>query len=290
MKRLAGVRVLVTGAGSGIGRALALAFASAGAEVIATDVDSAAAGRVSADIRATGGRGTALTLDVTSAPSIASVRQAVASSGGPVAVLVNSAGTVHGGPLLAVPTAHHLATLQINLGGLIAVTRAFLPDLIAVREGHLINLASASAFVGLPYGSVYAATKWGVVGFSESIRLELRELGHRHVGVTTVCPSYVKTGLFDGAGAPRLTPLLTPDRVAALTLRAVRRRRAFVLAPWMVAVTPRLRGLLPLPVFDWLAGRFGVTRSMATWRGRAPGADPLGAEPSPDAAVSREQP
>lgn len=276
MRRLAGVGVLVTGAASGIGRALTESFAAAGARVVAADVNREAADLVAEGIRSAGGSASAVAMDVTQPESVSRARLAVNAESGPIAVLVNSAGTVHGGALLDVPVDLHLSTLQVNLAGSLLVTHAFLPDLIAQPEAHLVNIASASAFVGLPFGSAYGASKWGVVGFSESVRLELRELGHRHVGVTTVCPSYVRTGMFDGARAPWLTPYLTPARVAGLTLRAVRRRRPFVLAPWMVALTPPLRGLLPLVVFDRLARLFGVNASMATWRGRQAPREPGG--------------
>ena len=130
-------------------------------------------------------------------------------------VLVNNAGIVHGGPFLDVPVERHLATYRVNVLGLVAVTHAFLPDLIASADSHLVNIASASGYIGLPHGSTYASSKWAVIGFSESLLLELELHGHRHVHVTTVCPSYVTTGLFDGARAARTTSLLSPERLAA---------------------------------------------------------------------------
>ena len=80
-----------------------------------------------------------------------------------------------------------------------------------------------------------------MLGFSESLALELEMLGHRHVHVTAVCPSYVTTGLFEGARPPRTTRLLTAERVAELTLRAVLRNRPTVRTPWLVAVTPAMK-------------------------------------------------
>jgi short-subunit dehydrogenase len=158
------------------------------------------------------------------------------------------------------------------------MAHAFLADLAERPEAHLVQIASASGFIGLPFGATYASSKWAVVGFSESIRMELRQTGRGHVGVTTVCPSYVQTGMFDGARAPRLTRLLTPERVATLTVRAVLRGRAFVLTPWLVRLTPILNAALPRRVFDPVARLFGATTSMASWHGRS-GAPPGASAP-----------
>ena len=103
---------------------------------------------------------------------------------------------------------------------------------------------------------------------SDSIRVELALDGHRHVGVTTVCPSYVTTGLFAGARPPLTPRTLDPDAVAARVVRAVRHNRPFVLTPWIVRVTPALKGLLPTRMFDAIAGLLGATTSMREWRGR----------------------
>ena len=268
MQTLTSRRALITGAGSGIGRALSLELARGGAEVLVADRDWAAAEATVADVVAGGGRARAYLVDVTDPEGVAALRSQVLADGGPIDILVNNAGIVHGGGFLTVALDRHLATYRVNVDGVVIMTHAFLGDLIARPSAHLVQIASASALVGLPYGSTYASSKWAVLGFSESIRAELAEAGHRHVGVTAVCPSYVQTGMFDGARAPWLTPMLTPARVARLTVEAILRNRPVVLAPWMIAVTPLLKAVLPRSVFDALAARFGATTSMASWRGR----------------------
>ncbi len=270
MRTLEAKRVLITGAGSGIGRALALECARAGAAVLAVDLDPAAAQETARACPDGRERARAYQCDVASPPAIAALRERIHADGGPIDVLVNNAGIVHGGPFLDVPLHQHLATLAVNLSGVVAATHAFLPDLLGRAEGHLVNLASASALVGLPFGTTYAASKWAVVGFSESLRLELAALGHHHVGVTAVCPSYVATGLFEGARAPRTTRMLTPDRVARLTVKAILRNRPLVLVPWLVKITPPLKAVLPRRWFEAIAGVLGVSSSMRQWRGRNP--------------------
>ena len=92
---------------------------------------------------------------------------------GPIDVLVNNAGVVFGGPFLDVDLDRHLATIAVNLSGVITLTHAFLPDLIARPVGHIVNIASAAAVIALPMATSYAASKWAVLGFSDSLREEL---------------------------------------------------------------------------------------------------------------------
>jgi short-subunit dehydrogenase len=88
------------------------------------------------------------------------------------------------------------------------------------------------------------------------------------VHVTAVCPSYVSTGLFDGAKAPLFTSLLTADKVADLAARAVLGNKRFVRTPWLVAITPILKGVLPFPLFNLSCSILGVNKSMVHWKGR----------------------
>jgi all-trans-retinol dehydrogenase (NAD+) len=269
VKHLVSKRVLITGAGSGIGLALAERFAAEGAHVVLTDVDEARLEEAHGALRAAGRSAQSHRLDVTDEQSVLRARDEVHARGGPIDVLVNNAGVVFGGAFLAVPLERHLRTFAINTLGLVSVTHAFLPDLVARPEAHLVTIASASGLIGLPFGSTYAASKWAAIGFTESIRLELGRQGNAHVKVTTVCPSYVSTGLFEGARPPLTTSLLTPERLAAQIVEAVQRDSVFLRTPWLVQVTPILKSLLPTAWGDAVAAAFGATSSMERWTGRA---------------------
>ena len=268
MRTLRDKRVLITGGAAGIGRAIAGEFARQGAELVLADMNGEQL-RVAADaIGRTGVTVRPYTLDVTDAAAVASFRDRLHADAGRIDVLVNNAGIVHGGPFLEVPVERHLATYRVNVLGLVAVTHAFLPDLIAGADTHLVNIASASGYIGLPHGATYASSKWAVIGFSESLQLELELHDHRHVHLTTVCPSYVTTGLFDGARAALTTRLLLPERLAAQITRAVLANRRVVRTPWLVKVTPFLKGVLPFRLFYATAALLGVNTSMLQWRGR----------------------
>jgi short-subunit dehydrogenase len=264
--RVAGSRVLVTGAGHGLGFAIAEAFARAGAQVVITDVVEE---RVKAAVaKLPGACGYAL--DVTVPEQIAEVRARLNAERGPIDVLVNNAGVVFGGPFLDVPLAKHLATVSVNLSGLIAVTHAFLPDLLARPASHLVNIASASAVIALPNATTYAATKWAVLGFTESLQEELRLYMQRNLCVTAICPGYIATGLFQGADPGKVTGWLTPERVAAAVVRAVETRREFVMLPRVLRVLYGLIAGWPRSWYKGVCRAFGASRSMAGWQGHAP--------------------
>ncbi len=267
VRDLGGKRALITGGAGGIGKALARELATKGVRIVVADVDDTAAATFAATLASAGHAATAVGLDVTNGASITAARAALLEDSEPLDILVNNAGVVAGGPFAEVSLAAHQRTTAVNLDGLMAVTHAFLPDLLARPEAHIVNVVSASAFIALPFGTSYAASKWGALGFSESLRHELAALGHQHVGVTAVCPAYVDTGMFAGAKAPPLTRFLTPEALAAATVRAVERRTPVLRLPWTVQLS-RLASVLPTRGFDVIARLLGIDTSMRHWRGR----------------------
>ena len=285
MSKLDGKRVLITGGAQGIGLEMARKFAGRGADVVIADLNEAKLPEAKSQIEALGVAAWGFPVDVTNPTSIASLKAQVAAEAGPIDVLVNNAGIVFGGAFTETPLDRHLKTYEVNTLGVVAMTHAFLPSLIERPEGHLVNISSASGFIGLPYGSTYASSKWAVIGFSESIRAELKVLGHDHVRVTIVCPSYIGTGMFEGAEAPKATSILEPEYLAEKVVRAVERNRIHVLEPWMVKVTPLLRELLPTALYDKISHLFGADTSMASWTGHA-GEPESKAEAEPQPASS----
>jgi short-subunit dehydrogenase len=278
-------RVLITGGAQGIGLEMALKFAGRGAEIVIADLNEAKLGEATAKIEAAGAAAWGFPVDVTDPASIATLRARIAAEAGPIDVLVNNAGVVFGGPFIETPLERHFKTYEVNVLGVVAMTHAFLSDLIDRPESHIVHISSASGLVGLPFGSTYASSKWAVIGFSESIRAELRLLGHKHVHSTVVCPSYIGTGMFEGAEAPKTTSILDPTQLAEKVVRGVERNRVQVLEPWIVKITPLLRELLPTAIYDKVAHLFGADTSMAQWTGHGGSAKPE-AQAQPE---SREQ-
>ncbi len=267
MRNLNGKRVLITGAGHGLGRALAERFAAAGAEIVVTDVNPAGVAETTAILRARGQTAVGYTMDVTDPQDVRDVRARLHDDHGPIDMLINNAGYVHGGKFLDLPLEQHRKTYEINTFGPVVVTHGFLPDLIARDEGQLVFIGSAAGLIPLPYATTYASSKSAVYGFSESIREELRVTGNQHVRVMAVCPSYLSTGLFKGVHPPRFARMLTPENISDKVYKSVLRGRELVLAPWIVNLIPIGNALLPRSLarrlLDWLR----VTGGMRDWHG-----------------------
>jgi short-subunit dehydrogenase len=272
MTDIRGKRVLVTGGAQGIGLEMAIKFAERGAEIVLADLNEAKLAEAVPAIEVLGVRARGFPVDVTDPASILALKHAVLDQAGPVDVLINNAGVVFGGPFADIGLEQHFRTYEVNTLGLVAMTHAFLPELVSRPKAHLVNIASASGLIGLPYGATYASSKWAVIGFSESIRAELKLIGHDHVHVTIVCPSYIGTGMFQGADPPKATAMLEPSFVATKVVEAVEHDTLYVLEPWLVKVTPILRDLLPTKLFDLIGSALGANRSMVGWTGR-PGGD-----------------
>lgn len=183
-------------------------------------------------------------------------------------LIINCAGIVVG-KMFDEHTAEEInATMQINTTGSMYVTRAFINPMIDRKSGHIVNLASASGYIGNPRMSVYAASKWAVIGWTESLRLEMDKL-QTGINVTAVIPSYIKTGMFDGVKAPLLVPLLETDDMVNKMIKGIARKKATIQAPFMVKLVPLIKAVLPAKLFDTVAGNLlGVYRSMESFKGR----------------------
>ena len=159
-------------------------------------------------------------------------------------------------------------TIQINTTGSMWVVQAFLQEMIRRGSGNIVNLGSASGYIGNPMMSVYAASKWAILGWSESLRLEMNML-KTGVKITTIIPSYINTGMFDGVQSPMFTPMLETDDIVNRMISGIAKGKHQIKAPFIVHFVPLLKAILPSFLFDWLAGNvLGVYHSMRTFKGR----------------------
>jgi NADP-dependent 3-hydroxy acid dehydrogenase YdfG len=209
---LSGKVALVTGAGRGIGRAIALAFAEEGAAVALVARSRADLAGVAAEIRERGGRALAVPTDVTQDAAVESVVENVAGELGRLDILVTSAGTASFAPVADSKPGDWDAMLALNLRAVMVCCRAALPTMMRQRSGTILNLASIAAKRALPGSAVYTATKMAVIGFSRVLAEELRPHGVR-VGV--LVPGAVDTPLWDTLGSsPPRDKMLRPEDVA----------------------------------------------------------------------------
>jgi NAD(P)-dependent dehydrogenase (short-subunit alcohol dehydrogenase family) len=210
---LAGTTAVVTGASRGIGRAIALRLAEAGAEVALWARDGDALRAVASEITQRGGRAQAMVCDVTSSVAVNDAADVVRRTMAPVRVLVNNAGAVLRKPTVAIGDAEWRAIMAVNADGTFYVTRAFLSDL-ARSGGRVINIASIAGREGTPLLAAYCAAKHAVVGLTRALALELRAA---KVSVNAICPGSVDTGMLK-EGLPGARPDMTPDDIARTAL------------------------------------------------------------------------
>jgi NAD(P)-dependent dehydrogenase (short-subunit alcohol dehydrogenase family) len=187
---LTGKTAFVTGAGSGIGAAIADAFATSGAHVFVTDCDGESARRTAARISAAHGLASALTLDVTDESACDQRAAEVLERAGHLDVLVNNAGVGMVGTLMQTAGPALDRILQVNVRGVFNVTRAFLPSMLARRAGTIINMASIGGIVGIRDRLAYCTSKFAVVGMTRSLALDHALDGIR---VNCICPGRVET-------------------------------------------------------------------------------------------------
>jgi NAD(P)-dependent dehydrogenase (short-subunit alcohol dehydrogenase family) len=251
---LAGAAVAVTGGGNGIGRAIALHMARAGARVAIGDIDVAAAEAVAQEI---GGDAFAVALDVADREQFAAFLDAAEERHGPLRIMVNNAGVDWVGPFHQEPDEISRRELDINLYGTILGSKLALARMLPRRAGHLINVSSGVGRLPLPGSATYAATKHGVVGLTESLRLEYRGSG---IAFSIVQPSQVETAMLDGQGRPRALPIVTPDDVAVAVLDAARRRRFEVWVPRSQGASAKLAAILPRRVRELAFRVVGLPR------------------------------
>src|SRR4051812_16429277 len=252
MKQFADKVVVITGAGSGIGRALACEFARRGARVALSDVVTANAEETA---KLAGGNARAYTLDVADRSAVLAHAEDVADEFGVVNVVVNNAGVALGATVEEMTFEDYDWLMGINLGGVVNGTKAFLPHLIASGEGHVVNISSVFGFVGVPTQSAYNAAKFAVRGFTEALREEMLIARHP-VAVSCVHPGGIKTNIVrnsrSGAddqekaaqGFERIAKT-TPEKAAQTILRGIERKSARILIgpdAYVIDAIPRVLG------------------------------------------------
>jgi NAD(P)-dependent dehydrogenase (short-subunit alcohol dehydrogenase family) len=234
------LNVAVTGGGSGIGRAVAEHFARSSANVTIGDID-----------------GSGVALDVSDRDSFAAFLDAAEERHGPLDVLVNNAGVDWVGPFHEEPDEVSRREIDINLMGTILGTRLALARMLPRGKGHIVNVASGVGRVPLPGSAVYSATKHGIVGLTESLRLEYRDSGVRF---SLIQPAQVDTGMLAGLARPKLLPVVSADDVAAAVVRAVRQNRFELWVPASQGVTARLGYVMPRRLRELVMRVLGVGR------------------------------
>jgi len=273
MRSVKDKRVLVTGAAMGMGRLFAeRAIAEQASAVVLWDVNEDALNDTLGELAGGPTDVTGYIVDVADADAVTDAAAAVLDEVGVIDVLINNAGVVRGNNYFWETDLQRDTkfTIDVNTLAPMYVAHEFLPAMIAsAGECRMINLASAAGFTPNPRMAVYAASKWAVIGWSDSVRLELKQAGLDHVKVTTVCPYYVRTGMFEGAKSAPLLPLLDPVDVVEEAWTGMLAGRPFVVLPKTVMLSEMLKGVVPTGVRDFIADHvIGVYHTMEDFTGR----------------------
>lgn len=260
--------VLITGGASGIGKLTGLRCLEKGAsKLVIWDNNPVFLEQTTNEFRKSGYMIFPYLLDVSNTEAVIENAKKVREEAGQVDIVINNAGVVVGKEFK--DHSHHDIefTIKINTTAMMHVALEFLPGMISKRNGHIVNIASAAGLLANPKMSVYVASKWGVTGWSESLRIELEKI-KSGICVTTVCPSYIDTGMFAGVKTNFLLPILKPEKAVNKIIKAIEHNKIAVRMPFLVHLLPLVRGILPARVFDWFVGHvLGVYDSMAEFAG-----------------------
>ncbi|XP_068860876.1 epidermal retinol dehydrogenase 2-like [Aphelocoma coerulescens] len=270
-KSVSGEIVLITGAGSGIGRLLAVKFASLGATLVLWDINQEGLNYTVRLAKENGaGRVHSYICDCSKRQDVYRVADQVKKEVGDVSILINNAGIVIGKRFLDSPDSLVEKTMDVNTMAHFWTYKAFLPAMIAANHGHLVSIASSAGLCGVSQLSDYCASKFAAVGFAESIDMEMRTLRKTGVKTTIVCPYIINTGMFDGVKTnwPRVLPLLDPEYVAEKIITAVRQNQEMLLIPRILYVLYFLKSFLPVKATVLLLDYFGSLEIMNTFKGR----------------------
>ena len=199
---------------------------------------------------------------------VAETYSRVVSEVGEVDVLINCAGVVRGNNTFDRQTVQDISlTMDINATAPMLVALQVLPDMIKRNSGCVCTIASAAGMLGVPKMSVYCASKWAVIGWTESMRIELK-MARSRVKVMSVAPYFINTGMFDGVQS-QIFPILKPEAVAKKVIRAIEKGKSFKGIPFPYHFIRFWQGILPIAVFDFIFGKcFGVYSVMDHFTGR----------------------
>lgn len=250
-KNVAGEIVLITGAGSGLGRLLALRFARLGSVLVLWDINKEGNEETCRMAREAGAtRVYAYTCDCSQREDVYRVAELVKKEVGDVSILINNAGVVTGGYFLDCPDELMEKSVDVNFKAHFWTYKCFLPAMIANDHGHLVCISSSAGLVGVSQLSDYCASKFAAFGFAESIFVESVVKKQKGIKTTIVCPFFISTGMFEGCSSdrPSLLPMLQPEYVVAKIMDAILQEKVYLYVPRFLYLAMFLKSFLPTKV------------------------------------------
>lgn len=265
MSQFAKKTVLITGGASGIGKIMSRLALERGAKVVIWDVNASMMAKTVEELSSVG-IVVGYQVDISDSEQVVQTAQKVKTEVGSIDILVNNAGIVTGDYFHLHTPDDITKTIAVNLLAPMHISHIFLQDMIERKSGHICNIASMAGLISNPKMAVYAASKWGITGWSDSLRLEMIQQ-KTQIKITTILPYYINTGMFDGVRS--FIPLLDPEKSALRMIRAIENDRFLVGMPWGGRFVRLMQGLLPVKLFDLVIGKWaGVYQTMTHFTGR----------------------
>ena len=266
IKKLEDKVVLITGGASGIGKIMVRLMLERKAKVIIWDINQEKIDETVAEFSNIGSV-FGFHVDVSNVEHIQETAKKVKQEIGVVDVLINNAGIIVGKYFSEHSLSDISKTMEINANAPMFITKVFLNDMLDQDSGHICNIASSGGLVSNPKMSVYAASKWSLIGWSDSLRLEMKQL-NKKVNVTTIMPYYINTGMFDGVKSK--IAILEPEAAALTIVKAIEQNKKMLTIPGYIYRFTRLgQAIMSINIFDWFAGDvLGIYKTMEHFTGR----------------------
>uniref|UniRef100_A0A8C9DFL3 Uncharacterized protein n=1 Tax=Prolemur simus TaxID=1328070 RepID=A0A8C9DFL3_PROSS len=268
-KNAAGEIVLKTGAGSGLGRLLAIHFASLGATLVLWDINQEGSMETCRLAKEKGAMKVFVyTCDCSKRQEVYRVADQVRKEVGDVTILINNAGIITGQLLLNIPDHMVERSFLVNAISHFWTYKAFLPAMIKANHGHLVCISSAAGLGGIGRLSDYSASKFAAFGFAESLFLELSILKKSEVKNTIICPCFIKTGMSEGykTKRPFLLPLLEKEYVTKTIVNAILEEQVYVIIPKFLSFILILKQIISPKMMIVLSDYFGVDTCMDSFK------------------------
>jgi len=270
-KSVEGETILITGAGSGLGRLLSEKLALRhGAKIVCVDVNAEANAETVNNINNQQGSAIGFACDLSNEKDVQSLEESVKSAVGDIDILINNAGVVTGTEFLLSSNKMNRLSMAVNTESHFWTAKAFLPAMIKKNHGHIVTVASAAGLVGIHKLADYCASKFGAVGFAESLMAELSVMGKDGVKSTLVCPYFISTGMFDGAATrfSAIMPILTPEYVTDKIIEAMLQNQEILMMPRLVYLMVMVKSIMPVKATMVLSNFLGAGDMMASFTGR----------------------